>query len=113
MRSSFTALPRAWGKRMMSQNKTPPNMAIPGNLPMPPTFQNLTDERKHKKEILAGSFRLFSKYGFDEGAAGHITFRDPEFPETVIYIFLLFWLVYLQLVPRFTAVLGESFWCGL
>lgn len=76
--------PRALGRRMMSQNKAPAaNMTIPGNLPMPPTFTNVADERKHKKEILAGSFRLFSKYGFDEGAAGHITFRDPEFPETV------------------------------
>jgi len=25
---------------------------------------------------------MFSKYGFDEGIAGHITVRDPEFPET-------------------------------
>lgn len=58
------------------------NTSIPGNLPTPPTFTNVHDERRYKKEILAGSFRLFSKYGFDEGAAGHITFRDPEFPET-------------------------------
>lgn len=56
--------------------------AIMNNLPTPPTFTNVHDERRYKKEILAGSFRLFSKYGFDEGAAGHITFRDPEFPET-------------------------------
>src|SRR5581483_11738987 len=26
-------------------------------------------------------FRLFAKYGFDEGVAGHITARDPEHPE--------------------------------
>ncbi|MGG4155137.1 class II aldolase/adducin family protein [Peribacillus muralis] len=28
--------------------------------------------------LLAASFRLFSKFGFDEGIAGHITVRDPK-----------------------------------
>ena len=56
---------------------------LPGiNLPMPPTFTSISAERQHKKEILAGAFRLFSKFGFDEGVAGHITFRDPEHPDT-------------------------------
>ncbi|RYH19966.1 class II aldolase/adducin family protein [archaeon] len=55
---------------------------IPGNLPTPPTFTNINDERRYKKQVLAASFRLFSKLGYDEGAAGHITFRDPEHPET-------------------------------
>jgi ribulose-5-phosphate 4-epimerase/fuculose-1-phosphate aldolase len=27
---------------------------------------------------LAGAFRLFARFGFDEGVAGHITVRDPE-----------------------------------
>jgi ribulose-5-phosphate 4-epimerase/fuculose-1-phosphate aldolase len=31
---------------------------------------------------LAAGFRLFSKFGFDEGVAGHITARDPEFTDT-------------------------------
>jgi ribulose-5-phosphate 4-epimerase/fuculose-1-phosphate aldolase len=31
---------------------------------------------------LAASFRLFSKFGFDEGVVGHITARDPEFTNT-------------------------------
>ena len=31
---------------------------------------------------LAGAFRLFSRFGFDEGVAGHITARDPEFTDT-------------------------------
>lgn len=60
----------------------PANVNIPGNLPTPPKFDNVQDERRYKKEILAGSFRLFAKLGFDEGAAGHITFRDLEHPET-------------------------------
>ncbi len=35
-------------------------------------------ERLYRKQRLAASFRLFSKFGFDEGVAGHITARDPE-----------------------------------
>jgi ribulose-5-phosphate 4-epimerase/fuculose-1-phosphate aldolase len=45
---------------------------------MPPTFDNVEDERRHRKERLAAGFRLFSRFGFDEGVAGHITARDPE-----------------------------------
>ena len=30
------------------------------------------------KQRLAGAYRLFSRCGFDEGVAGHITCRDPE-----------------------------------
>jgi ribulose-5-phosphate 4-epimerase/fuculose-1-phosphate aldolase len=36
------------------------------------------EERRHRKQRLAAAFRLFGKFGFDEGAAGHITARDPE-----------------------------------
>ncbi|MEI7530838.1 MAG: class II aldolase/adducin family protein [Betaproteobacteria bacterium] len=52
------------------------------SLPQPPTFDNPVDARLHLKQRLAGAFRLFSKMGFDEGVAGHITARDPEFPDT-------------------------------
>jgi len=45
---------------------------------LPPTFDNVEDERRHRKERLAAGFRLFSRFGFDEGVAGHITARDPE-----------------------------------
>jgi ribulose-5-phosphate 4-epimerase/fuculose-1-phosphate aldolase len=38
-------------------------------------------ERLFRKQRLAASFRLFAKYGFDQGVAGHITARDPEFPD--------------------------------
>jgi ribulose-5-phosphate 4-epimerase/fuculose-1-phosphate aldolase len=47
-------------------------------IPLPPTFDNVEDERLHRKQRLAAGFRLFSKFGFDEGVAGHITARDPE-----------------------------------
>ena len=43
-----------------------------------PTFDNPSEERQHRKERLAAAFRLFGRFGFDEGVAGHITARDPE-----------------------------------
>jgi ribulose-5-phosphate 4-epimerase/fuculose-1-phosphate aldolase len=47
-------------------------------LPLPPQFESVEDERLHRKQRLAAAFRLFSRFGFDEGVAGHITARDPE-----------------------------------
>lgn len=47
----------------------------------PPTFDNVADERRHRKERLAGALRVFGRLGFGEGVAGHITVRDPEFPD--------------------------------
>ncbi len=43
-----------------------------------PVFTTLEEERQHRKERLAAAFRLFGKFGFGEGVAGHITVRDPE-----------------------------------
>ncbi|OCQ90096.1 hypothetical protein BCD64_19390 [Nostoc sp. MBR 210] len=51
------------------------------NAPQPPTFTSINEERLHRKQRLAAALRLFSRYGFDEGIAGHITARDPETPE--------------------------------
>ena len=48
------------------------------NLAFLPTFDSVEAERLHRKQRLAASFRLFGKFGFDEGIAGHITVRDPE-----------------------------------
>lgn len=47
------------------------------NLAPPPTFGTVEEERRHRKARLAGTFRLFARFGFDEGVAGHITVRDP------------------------------------
>src|ERR1700679_4136955 len=47
-------------------------------IPGPPQFATPAEERKYRKQRLAAAFRLFSKFGFDEGVAGHITARDPE-----------------------------------
>src|SRR4051812_28722182 len=43
-----------------------------------PKFASVAEERLHRKQRLAAAFRLFGHFGFDEGAAGHITARDPE-----------------------------------
>ncbi len=47
-------------------------------IPTPPTFDRVEDERLNRKQRLAAAFRLFARYGFDEGVAGHVTARDPE-----------------------------------
>ena len=43
-----------------------------------PSFETVEEERLHRKQRLAAGFRLFAKFGFEEGVAGHITARDPE-----------------------------------
>jgi ribulose-5-phosphate 4-epimerase/fuculose-1-phosphate aldolase len=47
----------------------------------PPKFDTQAQERLHRKQRLAATFRLFARYGFDEGVAGHVTARDPERPD--------------------------------
>ena len=41
----------------------------------------IEQERLHRKQELAAAFRIFGKFGFSEGVAGHITARDPEFTD--------------------------------
>ena len=48
--------------------------------PSPPRFTDKYEEREYLKGRLALAFRIFGKYGFDEGVAGHITLRDPVDP---------------------------------
>ncbi|MEM9544094.1 MAG: class II aldolase/adducin family protein [Cyanobacteria bacterium P01_E01_bin.42] len=50
-------------------------------IPQPPIFATVEAERDYHKQHLAAAFRLFARYGFDEGVAGHLTARDPEFPD--------------------------------
>ena len=40
------------------------------------------DEQLHRKQRLAAALRIFGRFGFDEGVAGHITVRDPKDPDT-------------------------------
>ena len=53
----------------MASDRPPPRL---------PSFATVRDERRHRKQRLAAALRLFGHFGFDEGAAGHITARDPE-----------------------------------
>jgi ribulose-5-phosphate 4-epimerase/fuculose-1-phosphate aldolase len=65
------------------ESKAPADPAeLIGKLPTPPKFATTAEERLQRKQRLAAGFRLFSRFGFDEGVAGHITSRDPEFPDT-------------------------------
>jgi len=57
-------------------------MAVEKWMPQFPKFDSLADEQRHRKERLAAGFRLFAKFGFEEGVAGHITARDPIEPDT-------------------------------
>ena len=43
-----------------------------------PKFDSVEQQRFYLKRMLAGAFRIFGKFGFAEGVAGHITCRDPE-----------------------------------
>ncbi len=54
------------------------------HFPQPPIFTKVGDERLHRKQRLAAVCRVFAKYGYEYGFAGHVTVRDPEYPD-------LFW----------------------
>jgi ribulose-5-phosphate 4-epimerase/fuculose-1-phosphate aldolase len=47
-----------------------------------PAPRSVEEERLHRKQRLAATFRLFARAGFDQGLAGHVTARDPEHPDT-------------------------------
>ncbi|MBN9618699.1 MAG: class II aldolase/adducin family protein [Actinobacteria bacterium] len=47
----------------------------------PPIFESVAEERTYRKQRLAGALRIFARAGFDEGTAGHITVRDPQWPD--------------------------------
>jgi ribulose-5-phosphate 4-epimerase/fuculose-1-phosphate aldolase len=40
------------------------------------------EEQTFRKQRLAAAFRIFGRFGFDEGVAGHVTVRDPIDPDT-------------------------------
>ncbi|KAI7868096.1 class II aldolase/adducin N-terminal [Spinellus fusiger] len=50
-----------------------------------PVFANVHEKRQHLKQKLAAGFRLLARFGWDEGVAGHMSVRDPEYPD-------LFWV---------------------
>lgn len=48
------------------------------NIPTPEVFDDPAVEREHRKRRVAAGYRMLSRFGLDEGIAGHITCRDPE-----------------------------------
>lgn len=54
----------------VARNGNAPRYELPP--PLPPQ-----EERLHRRQRLAGAFRLFGRYGFEVGLAGHFTARDP------------------------------------
>ena len=54
------------------------------DLDLPTPAASIEEERLQRKQKLAGALRIFGRVGFGEGVAGHITVRDPEFPELLL-----------------------------
>ncbi len=54
---------------------------MPTLFAMPPQGLSPAEQRQEVKRKLAVAFRAFARLGLDEGAAGHITARDPERPD--------------------------------
>src|SRR5271154_4417039 len=48
----------------------------------PPEPGSIVEDRRRRKERLAAGLRILAALGLAEGIAGHITARDPEFPDT-------------------------------
>lgn len=49
--------------------------------PAVPVFATKEEECQHRKQRLVAACRAFALHGLDYGFAGHLTVRDPEFPE--------------------------------
>lgn len=47
----------------------------------PETFDDVEAERLHRKQRLTAGLRVLGMLRLAEGVAGHVTVRDPEFPE--------------------------------
>ena len=69
----------------MNANATSSNAYAPRqeglHFPRPPRFESIAEERLHRKQRLAAACRVFSRFGFEYGFAGHVTVRDPEYPD--------------------------------
>ncbi|BBD96786.1 class II aldolase/adducin family protein [Sphingobium amiense] len=46
-----------------------------------PVRATVEEERLFRKQRLAASYRLFGRFGYNMGGAGHITVRDPEWTD--------------------------------
>ena len=51
-------------------------------IPLPQTeFESVEEERLYRKQRLAAGLRVLGRLRLAEGVAGHVTVRDPEFPD--------------------------------
>ncbi|MEV7727588.1 class II aldolase/adducin family protein [Streptomyces sp. NPDC087917] len=48
---------------------------------MPPVHDGPAAERAHRKERLAEALRLLGRLGYEDGVAGQVSVRDPEFED--------------------------------
>ncbi|MGW0394107.1 class II aldolase/adducin family protein [Streptomyces sp. NPDC003042] len=48
---------------------------------MPPVHDTVEEARAHRKERLAEALRLLGRLGYEDGVAGQVTARDPEFED--------------------------------
>ena len=51
------------------------------HFPAPPVFQTVEEERLHRKQRLAAVCRVFARQRYEYGFAGHVTVRDPQYPD--------------------------------
>ncbi|TVY15778.1 4-hydroxy-3-prenylphenylpyruvate oxygenase/4-hydroxy-3-prenylbenzoate synthase [Lachnellula arida] len=83
MAPSATEIPAVASKAEVEYSSGNPELCFPTDVPKgPPVFEDKYEERKYLKQRLALAFRVFAKFGFSEGVAGHITLRDPVDPES-------------------------------
>jgi hypothetical protein len=63
-------------------NKGKVEKSIASDLPEPPKFEDAYEHRAYLKGRLALAFRIFAKFGYEEGVAGHITVKvgKPSHP---------------------------------
>lgn len=57
-----------------------PSSSIMDDLWTIPEFEDKYAERQWAKEHMAAGFRVFAKLGYNDGAGGHISLRDPVDP---------------------------------
>lgn len=48
-----------------------------------PTFPSFQEHRRHIVVHMAAVFRNWARNGYTEGISGHISVRDPEFPDLI------------------------------
>ncbi|EXF74229.1 class II aldolase/adducin domain-containing protein [Colletotrichum fioriniae PJ7] len=64
------------------RKKTPLNAIVQGStMEAMPTFPNIAEKRAFMLDHMAHAFHVFARRGYSEGMAGHISLRDPEFPD--------------------------------